>query len=184
MSSDFSPEFQITKLDAACRQLDTAIQLLFEQGDSVSIHTLAHAAFGILKGVATHRRETQILDTAHALAAEGKSGDFWTGFNRAGNFFKHADKDPNGVFVGIQEENEALISIAVRIYLDLGCSITPQMTAFSLWWACINFRPIDNVKEPFRSWLNENHHRLYSDTRPDLLVLGYELLTLSSNDPQ
>ena len=104
MSADPWPDFQVTKLDAARCQLETSIRLLFEQADAVSVHTLAYAAFGILKGVAENSKETRVIAAAEALAAAGRKGDFWKGFNRAGNFFKHADKDPDGVFVGAGEE--------------------------------------------------------------------------------
>lgn len=179
MSADLWTDFQVTKLDAARRQLDTSIRLLFEQADAVSVHTLAYAAFGILKGVAEHRKETRILASAEALAAAEKDGNFWKGFSRAGNFFKHADRDPDGVFIGAhEEENEALLSITVQMYRDLGCLGTPQIEAFSLWWACINFRPITDVEEPFISWLQENSERLHADSRSDLLAVGNELLGL------
>lgn len=179
MNTDPWPDFQVTKLDAARRQLETSIRLLFEQADAVSVHTLAYAAFGILKGVAEHRKETKVLATAEALAATGKKGDFWKGFNRIGNYFKHADTDPDTVLLDAhEEENEALLSIAVQIYRDLDCFVTPPIEAFSLWWACINFSPISDVEEPFISWLQENFERLHADSRSDLLALGHELLEL------
>ena len=81
------PEIQTTKLDAARRQLETAIALLFNDGDAISTHTLAYAAFGVLKDVAAHRGASNVLAAAEALAAAGKKGEFWKGFNRAGNFF-------------------------------------------------------------------------------------------------
>jgi hypothetical protein len=179
------PEIQSTKLDAARRQLETAIHLLFSGGDAISTHTLSYAAFGILKDVASHRGKTQVLDTAEALASAGKKGEFWKGFNRAGNFFKHADRDPDAVLIGMpEEENEALISIALSIYEGLGCIKTIELVAFSLWWACINFQSIENVEEPFVSWLSENHDRLHADVRHELLQLGQELLLLFKNVSQ
>jgi hypothetical protein len=179
------PEIQSTKLDAARRQLETAIHLLFSGGDAISTHTLSYAAFGILKDVASHRGKTQVLDTAEALASAGKKGEFWKGFNRAGNFFKHADRDPDAVLIGMpEEENEALISIALSIYEGLGCIKTIELVAFSLWWACINFQNIENVEEPFVSWLSENHDRLHADVRHELLQLGQELLLLFKNVSQ
>lgn len=179
MHSDPWPDWQVTKLDAARLQLGTAIRLLFEQTDAVSVHTLAHASFGILKGVAEHRKVRRVLGAAEELEAKGKNGGFWNGFNRTGNFFKHGDKDPDGMLSGTpEEENEALISIAVEIYRDLGCLIAPEITAFSLWWRCIHFDDITDVSEPFSSWLAQNASRLHADSRSDLLTLGYELLTL------
>ena len=184
MSTEDWPEIQSTKLDAARRQLETAIGLLFAGGDAISIHTLAYAAFGILKDVASHRGAAAVLAVAEALAAAGKKGEFWKGFNRAGNFFKHADRDPDAVLVGMpEEENEALISIALSIYEGLGCSKSIELQAFSLWWSCINFQGIEDVKEPFISWLSENHERLHADTRHELLQLGREILCLLKTQP-
>jgi hypothetical protein len=47
---------KFTKIDAAQRQVDTAIQLFFEDGDPVSIHTLLYAAHDIIHGL--HKRIT------------------------------------------------------------------------------------------------------------------------------
>ncbi len=146
------PEIQTTKLDAARRQLETAIALLFNDGDAISTHTLAYAAFGVLKDVAAHRGASNVLAAAEALAAAGKKGEFWKGFNRAGNFFKHADRDPDGVLTDMpEEENEALISIALSIYDGLGCIESVELRTFSLWWSSINFQDIKDAKEPFIS---------------------------------
>jgi hypothetical protein len=178
------PEIQSTKLDAARRQLETAISLLFAGGDAISTHTLAYAAFGILKDIAAHRGAKNVLAIAEALASAGKKGEFWKGFNRAGNFFKHADRDPDALLTGMpEEENEALISIAISIYDGLGCIKSIELQAFSLWWSCINFQGIDDVAEPFMSWLTENHERLHTDTRVELLELGEELLQLLKSHP-
>lgn len=184
MSDADWPEIQSTKLDAARRQLETAITLLFTSGDAISTHTLAYAAFGILKDVAGHRGGSGVMATAEALVSAGRKGEFWKGFSRAGNFFKHADRDPDAVLIGMpEEENEALISIALSIYEGLGCIKSVELQAFSLWWSCINFERICDVKEPFISWLNENHGRLHADSRKELLELGRELLHLLRSQP-
>ena len=145
MNSKPWPDWQVTKLDAARRQLEMAIRLLFEQADSVSTHTLAHASFGILKDVAEYRNARDVLNIAKELAFEEKKDSFWKGFNRTGNFFKHGNKDPEEVLSGTpEEENEALISLAVTIYLELNGQNTPAIEAFFLWWRCINFACIED----------------------------------------
>ncbi len=45
-------EIRVSKIEAPRRQIDTAIRLLLEQPDPVSIHTLEMAAFGILSDLA------------------------------------------------------------------------------------------------------------------------------------
>lgn len=183
-SKDAYPEFDVTKLDAARRQLETAIWLLFEKADAISIHTLTHAAFGILKNVAEHRKMGRVLEVADEIAAATSTKEFWNSFNRTGNFFKHGNKDPNGILSGVpEEENEALISLAVEIYRDLGCLVTPEIESFYLWWQCINFHSIDDVREPFISWLNENGDRLHTENRSELLDIGKELLSCLKAKP-
>lgn len=179
MTTDAWPDWQVTKLDAARRQLETSIRLLFEQGDAVSVHTLAHATFGILKDVALHRNKHTRIAKVAEITAGLDDRSFKKGFNRTGNFFKHGDKDPNGVLSGgPEEENEALLSLSVELYRNLKCLVTPEIEAFYLWWRCIHFADIEDVKEPFKSWITANASRLHADERSELLKLGHELLVL------
>ena len=48
-------ELFISKLDAARRQLESAIFLYFNEADPVSIHTLTAAAYNILKDLSAKR---------------------------------------------------------------------------------------------------------------------------------
>ena len=179
MSKDSWPDFHVTKLDAARRNLDMAIRLLFEQADAVPVHTLAHASFGVLKGVAAHRGQTRILEAAKEISPNGEDKLFWKSFNQTGNFLKHGDNDPEGVLSGTpEEENEAVISLAVELYRDLNGEITPEINAFYLWWRCIHFADVDCFTEPFNSWLDENADRLHDEDRHKLLELGNSLLVL------
>jgi hypothetical protein len=51
----------IDKLDAACRQLNTAISLWFNNGDAVSIPTLTCSAYQIVHDVNRRSSETELL---------------------------------------------------------------------------------------------------------------------------
>ncbi len=46
---DYGPKETVTKLDAARRQLHTAIRLFFANEDMVSVHTLTRASHEILR---------------------------------------------------------------------------------------------------------------------------------------
>jgi hypothetical protein len=48
---------KISKLDAARRQIFTAIQLYFNHGDLVSMRTLAAAAFKITQNICANRND-------------------------------------------------------------------------------------------------------------------------------
>ncbi|MGI8569030.1 MAG: hypothetical protein ACR2KT_08130 [Methylocella sp.] len=50
---------RIGKLDAARRQLRTAITLWFNDGDPVSVHTLAYAAYEVIHAISEKRDPTR-----------------------------------------------------------------------------------------------------------------------------
>jgi hypothetical protein len=58
MTAPVAPKVAITKLEAARRQLRVAISLWFQDGDEVSIHTLACTAHEIINA---HVRSTSRL---------------------------------------------------------------------------------------------------------------------------
>jgi hypothetical protein len=84
----------VAKLDAAKRQLRTAIRLWFEGGDPVSIHTLAFAAYEIAHVVSKKRdqfRRDLIFDS-YKIKDEYRAA--WNkGIKKHATFFKHAEKD-------------------------------------------------------------------------------------------
>jgi len=48
-------KLHLSKLDAALRQLETAVTLYFHSSDPISIHTLTAAAYNVLQGIKKHR---------------------------------------------------------------------------------------------------------------------------------
>lgn len=109
------PPERITKIDAARRQLRTAIRLFFEDQDAVSIHTLAGAAHEVLRDllIGTSPRSF-IKDTD--IIKPGHEKEYWAAVNKARNFFKHADNDPTEVLQFHAEFNPLWILDAVEMY--------------------------------------------------------------------
>lgn len=107
----------ITKLEAARRQLDQAIKLFFDEGDALSIHTLAFAAQGILRDIGKNIG-MQHLSILHdnPLIPPDQRKEWIKAINAPRNFFKHADKDPNGTLEFDEIENEYLLLDAVLLY--------------------------------------------------------------------
>ena len=58
-------DLKVSKLDAAKRQLETAIRLYFSNGDPVSIHTLVAAAYAILHDVTGRKGADPMLIRGH-----------------------------------------------------------------------------------------------------------------------
>lgn len=88
---------RITKLDAAKRQLKTAIQLFLEERDPVSIHTLTEASREILR---TLLRKKGDISKLEQVERDRIKPEYWRDFRKAideaKNFFKHADRNPSG----------------------------------------------------------------------------------------
>jgi hypothetical protein len=88
---------KITKLDAAQRQLDCAIELWFLDKDPVSMHTLAAASYQILHDIKAGKKLPRKLLYDLPLIDEQNREKWIKALKRPMNFFKHADQDPNSL---------------------------------------------------------------------------------------
>ena len=83
----------ITKLEAAKRQLDCALELFFDEKDAVAIHTLACAAHQVIHDINRDQNGPELLfdhkDTSDPAVKVTKKL-----LHSQYNFFKHADNDP------------------------------------------------------------------------------------------
>ena len=90
---------ELTKIDAARRQVVTAIRLFFSEEDAACIHTLSTAAHGILTDLLRRKGgrsflQDEITDFVHPEDV----GKYQRHIRKPQNFLKHADKDPDGTF--------------------------------------------------------------------------------------
>ena len=144
-------ETKITKLQAAQRQIDAGILMLFRNDDPVAIHTVAMAAFRILRDLAKQRGLEHPVDS---MIRPGKENEFWRGVSSSANFFKHADKDPNGISDGFTEElNDLVLLIAATYYGLLGCQQTEEMKALSAWFVTLHPNVLSQDVNPRRRLL-------------------------------
>ncbi len=128
------PSMNITKLDAAKRQLESALLLYFNYCDPVSIHTLCAAAYNILRDVNAKRGgELMVKDMWQYLDAE-KAKEFHRHVNMAENFFKHADRDSDGMYTFNPEGTEALLAEASRKYIEMTGEYPPYRHVFLTWF--------------------------------------------------
>src|SRR5579863_8307400 len=97
-------KLKLTKIDVAERQLRTAIELRFSGKDPVSIHTLAMAAFRVLKDVSEHQAGNSTVDILiRDYIRPEHEKVFWAAISKASNFFKHADRDFDQEFEDFEE---------------------------------------------------------------------------------
>ena len=124
----------VNKPDAARRQVDLAIRLLFAGEDPIGIHTLVSAGFRIVRDLLSARDENHMLRTIEDHIVPGMEARFWRHFNGPANFLKHADKDGQDLLNNIDwEVNPILLIMATKGYQDLGYAATPEMKALSIW---------------------------------------------------
>jgi hypothetical protein len=125
---DLKQEAQIDKLEAARRQLDCAIRLYFNNEDSLSIHTIAYAAFRVLFDIYPRWRSDGL---AHHLNKTIESKVGWRNVTDIPNFLKHADKDH--IFAIQDHSYDSMvmeIGFAILLYSRLAGRYTAEMKAF------------------------------------------------------
>jgi hypothetical protein len=93
----------VTKREAACRQLATAIWLYFEDIDPMSVHTLANAAGEIIDGLLKQQGFPSGRDESLGLIVPERRDEIGRLLNRGRNFLKHHSQ-PDSVLEGFGDE--------------------------------------------------------------------------------
>jgi hypothetical protein len=129
-------EFTVSKLDAAKRQLETAIRLYFSDGDPVSIHTLTGASYNILRDITKHKGvepmlfKDRMLDSVKPEYREM----FIKKVNGAENFFKHGDRDHEAALDFNADMSELLIIDACAQYKKLAGEEPSLFAIYRVWF--------------------------------------------------
>lgn len=128
-------KIHISKLDAAKRQLDSAIALFFHSGDVISIHTLASASYDLLKALCDKNGINNYMVKNESFVREDKKMEFRQAINKAQNFFKHADRDHNSILEFSPEFSEYFLWDATHMYSQLTSEHPPLFMLYRLWIA-------------------------------------------------
>jgi hypothetical protein len=128
-------EMKISKLDAAKRQLETAVRLYFSEADPVSIHTLSAAAHSLLSDVNKSRAGVPMLtESLLQNVRRDKVDEAKRRLSAAANFFKHADRDPEEVHAFNPAQTEILLFDACFKYKDLTSEVVPTLAVYQAWF--------------------------------------------------
>ena len=128
----------VTKIDAARRQLITAIRLFFDGGDPVSVYSLASNAWEVIDVLATSAGiESFSKQARENLPAGRKLKDYVNQPCR--NFFKHAERDPDpDSSVELDEANvAAILFLAVEDYMRLREGGPVEAQVFQAWFIAV-----------------------------------------------
>ena len=127
-------KLKLTKLDAAVRQLNAAITLWFQDGDAVSIHTLASASHQVIYDVVRFGEGPALLFDSLIFRDEYRS--------RVGrilrepqNFFKHADSDPHGELVFDPRITDMFLMTSLQGLEFLNLAHDSIQSAYLHWFA-------------------------------------------------
>lgn len=124
---------RITKIEAAARQLSAAISLHFSRGDAISIHTLAAAALQILSDLAKKSTAQGILKDETFIRPEMQK-EWRRLISDAENFFKHAERDPDGILEFHAESTAFFLLDATLLHAQLTKSLLPATNVFLIWF--------------------------------------------------
>ncbi|MDD5681521.1 MAG: hypothetical protein PHI59_09815 [Candidatus Omnitrophica bacterium] len=119
----------ISKLDAAKRQLDTAITLFYQKADPVSIHTLTCAAYEILYGFAKSRRMIKTLKNNMFIKEEYRKKLYGL-LNEPQNFFKHWQGDCKKQLKFNSAITKYFLLDAIEIYMMITGENPREMTGY------------------------------------------------------
>ncbi len=144
-------EITLTKLDAAKRQLETAVTLYFNDRDPVSIHTLTCAAHEILATLNKKRGNPPSI-ISDSLIKEPHKAEFRKWLREAMNFVKHADKDSEGVLTFYPAVNEYFLLDSCELYQILTGEKVPHFIIFRAWF---NSRHPHVLKTPAGTLVSE-----------------------------
>jgi hypothetical protein len=122
----------VTKIDAAQRQPDTAIQLWFSDGDPVAIHTLASASHEIIDHLYKKSGLRHLLFDPPTIAKEHRN-KWATQVRRHYNFFKHARHDDDKTIDFKPAANEFIIFFSVRGLHDMKFRLSFFQDSFRQW---------------------------------------------------
>lgn len=126
---------KISKLDAARRQLDSAIRLWFADDDPVTICALAWAAYQIIQDINEKKgdKSVTLLELTRAVVNPEHVEEAVRFLKKPTNFFKHANRDPHDILDYNPEMSDCIMLIAIRGLQSLGEQMSDVQRVFSMW---------------------------------------------------
>lgn len=129
---------QVNAIEAAQRQIDSAIRMTFDGEDPIAIEALTAATHRLIRDdqqsrgdVDAHLRLGDWISPVHAAR-------FWRHFSAAAEFLKQPGWNPETVFDLEEETNDFLIVFAARWFQGLGYTASREMRVFATWYVACN----------------------------------------------
>lgn len=164
---------RVTKFDAAIRQLRTAVELWFADGDPISIHALAFAAHEIIHRLYRAQGLSDLMFDTTVIKDEHRA-DYAKMLKVDATFFKHADKD----LAAVREFNpyaNVLFLFMSAIGLQHMGHRDDTVDAFLLWSGIQNPHWFDPAKVREYSFPVERFEKLRALDKSDFFKAFLEL---------
>lgn len=173
----------VTKLDAAERQLITAIRIFFTNGDAIAVHSLAGASAEILETLCDHNGLRPFREHAKETNSSLSNKEFWELRNKHRNFFKHANADPTTTIDFSDENNDGVLFVATH---DLGLlregQMPPESQVLNAWFCAVNLEKVI-PKDEFYTSLNRIFPGINRLPRYQQKRMGFEALEWAHSEP-
>ncbi len=122
----------LNKTEVARRQLGTAIDLWFNDGEPVAIHTLACAAHELLASLLKKQGKSALMFDP-AYYNPGFAGEVKKALHQHYNFFKHADKDAEAGIEFPVGLTDMFLLMGIEGWRDLVGKREPSHFAYWFW---------------------------------------------------
>jgi len=130
----------IDKTEAARRQLETAIDLYFDDADSLSVHTLAFASLKVLFDLYPHRNQDGFAAQRGGIIK--KEG--WKSISGVANFLKPADRDPDALLAPYHPQQAmSVLGLATLLYRRITGDFLLKMRAFDYWVEKLGYEDLE-----------------------------------------
>ena len=128
---------EISKLDAARRQLLAALHIHWYLNEPIAVYTLAANSWEVCNSLLKKDEKIRILQEIVEVYG-GTAKEIVGLINAPRNFVKHADKDPDAVFPDIKEDDcDAVILTACLDYMFANGRSPYSMGVFLSWYSAI-----------------------------------------------
>ncbi len=169
--------FRVNRTDAARRQIDSAVRMLFSGEDPLAIFALTIAAMNILKVLSHKRTDRNLREALRTGIRPMSEEDFWRRIQRPADYFKHADKDLDAILNGGEYSDiDWTLFMACLCYKDLGFQFTPEMSAFTAWHAAMYHKTLLEGDQS-ASEVKQIANKMIGKPRREQLKLGKEFIT-------
>lgn len=130
---------KLTKIEAARRQLVTAIRLFLSEEDAVSIHTLSSAAHGILADLLHKKGGRSFLNDGITVFVHTEDvAKYQRQIREPQNFLKHANRDPDGILEFSPGPLDVWLFDCLKMYRELTGTMFQEGNLFSIWFVLLH----------------------------------------------